>query len=165
VTDNPHSTVPDETSQREDDPWDLVSTAIDRLVAAWESHLQEGAQEPCLRDFLPAEGDPARELSLPELIKVDLEYRWQHDCSPRLIESYALEHPEIGSLRDLPAELIHEEFQVRMQAGKVVSVKEIQQRFPNQATKLCMLVGGMAVAGTPTDTYFVSSLLATRCSR
>jgi len=134
-----------------------VSTAIDRLVAAWEAHLKEGAPEPSLGDFLPPAGDPARELSLPELIKVDLEYRWQHDCSPRLIESYAEEFSEIGSPGELPAELIHEEFQVRMQAGKVVSVKEIQQRFPNQATKLCMLVGGMAVAGTPTNTYFADT--------
>jgi len=157
VTHDPYSTVSDAASQPQDDPWDQVATAIDALVAAWEVYFSEKTEEPCLGDFLPQDNRAVRELALPELIKVDLEYRWQHDCSPRQMESYAEQFPELGPLDALPAELIYEEFQVRMQAGKTVSVQEIQQRFPVQATKLCTLVGGMAMAGTPTDIYFADT--------
>ena len=158
MTDKPHSTASHKTAQQQVDPWDQVAEAVDALVSAWESHLEEKSPEPRLGDFVPREDRLVNELSLPELIKVDLEYRWQHDRSPRLIESYAEEFPALGAPDQMSAELIYEELQVRVQAGKEVSQEEIQSRFPKQAAALFVLLGGMAVAGTPTAAYFVETM-------
>lgn len=161
-----HSSQPVAGSQGDDRLWQQVAEAIDALSAAWESHLSLGAEEPELSEFLPGDTNGADEgltaLILPELVKVDLEHRWQHNVSPRNLESYAQEF----NLRDasglLPLELIHEELQVRMQAGQRVTEEEIHERFPEQAPALCDLVGGLAVTGTPTQTYFVETEQGTK---
>ncbi len=158
MADKPHSTVSDTTSKWQDDPWGQAAEAIDALVAAWESYLKKDGEEPQLGEFVPQGSGSARELVLSELIKVDLEYRWRHDRSPRLIESYAEEFSERGPSEEISVELIYEELQVRVQAGKEVSQKEIQERFPKQAEALLVLLGGMAVAGTPTAAYFVETM-------
>ena len=88
------------------------------------------------------------------MVKLDLEYRWQRGRSPRKVETYATDFPELATDGELPVELIHEELQARMQAGDRVTEKEIHDRFPAQATQLYELVGGMAVAGTQTCTYY-----------
>lgn len=80
---------------------------------------------------------------LVELIKIDLEYRWRRvgtiatvrrsisrgaskdakasspasTATPLILEDYACQFPELGSLTDLPAELIAEEFWVRRKWG------------------------------------------------
>lgn len=138
--------------------WDLIAGAIDALSEAWEKYLAEGGEQPNLANWVPKVDSAARKLALTELVKLDLEYRWQHRRLPRKIEEYAEQFPELGSEASLPVELIHEELQVRMQAGDRVTEKEIHQRFPHQATRLCELVGGMAVAGTPTCTYFTETV-------
>ncbi|MCA9229945.1 MAG: serine/threonine protein kinase [Planctomycetales bacterium] len=154
MTNRSYSTVPGATSQVEDQHWVSVALAVDELVEAWESYLAGNGPEPCIQEFLPADDEMLRRLALPELVKIDLEHRWHHNRSPRLMESYAEEFPELGAPGKLPAELIHEELQARMQAGQEVNGREIKNRFPEQATALLSLVGGMAVAGTPTNTYF-----------
>ncbi len=86
-------------------------------------------------------------------MKVDLEYRWQYGRTPRRVEEYVADFPTLGPVTELPSDLIHEELQVRMQAGDRVTEAEIRRRFPKQATSLCELVGGMAVTGSPTCTF------------
>ncbi len=161
TSDRSHSSEPGVASQseaeREDLLWQQVAEAVDALACAWESHLTVGASEPQWQSFLP-DGDPAlRNLAMQELVKVDLEYRWQNDCSPQKLEQYAQECPELEACDPFPLGLIHEELQVRMQAGQQVTENEIRDRFPKQATTLCELVGGMAVSGTPTCTYFADT--------
>ncbi len=56
-----------------------MAAAVDALAEAWESHLSADADEPRLRDFLPKNDETLKRLVLPELVKADLEYRWQHD--------------------------------------------------------------------------------------
>lgn len=159
--DDSHSSVPAVDSAREEQTWDRVADAIDGLSGAWESYLADGGKEPDLADWAPADDPGVRSLSLPELVKVDLEYRWQSGKNPRKIEFYAEKFPELGSGQSVAVELIHEELQVRMQAGDRVTEKEIHNRFPHQATVLCELMGGMAVAGTPTCTYFAETVRGT----
>lgn len=146
--------------------WDRVADAIDGLSEAWESFLStsepQPGDEPDLARWVPADDPGVRALALPELVKVDLEYRWQCGRSPRKIEDYAQQFPEIGQGESVAVELIHEELQVRMQAGDRVTEKEIHHRFPHQATVLCELMGGMAVAGTPTCTYFAETVRGTQ---
>ena len=155
---NSHSSLPAVDPPGEEATWDLVAAAIDGLSDAWESYLSGGGAEPHLAKWVP-EGDlGVRALALPELVKVDLEYRWQCGRSPRKVEAYAKQFPELGSAEAIPVELIHEELQVRMQAGDRVTEDEIYRRFPKQATVLCELMGGMAVEGTPTCTYFAETI-------
>ena len=157
----PHSNVPAASSASEDATWDRVADAIDGLAAAWESSLAGEGDEPDLAAWLP-EDPGVCALTLPELVKLDLEFRWQSGRSPRNVEDYAQRFPQLGSGQSIAVELIHEELQVRMQAGDQVSEKEIHDRFPHQATVLCELVGGMAVAGTPTCTYFAETVRRTQ---
>lgn len=151
-----HSTRPSGSSQGDDLAWDEVAVLVDRFAAAWEAHIEAGEAQPNLADYLPAE-IAVRSLALPELVKIDLEYRWQHDRSPRKLEDYAAELPLADANGKMPLELIHEELQVRMQAGNRVTEEEIHERFPQQADALCELVGGMAVSGTPTCAYFIDT--------
>jgi serine/threonine protein kinase len=152
-----HSSQVEPTSQSEDERWERIAKAIDGLSAAWEQHFLGARTEPRLSDFLPADNRALAKWMLPELVKVDLEYRWQYNRSPRRVEEYAADYPTLGPVSELPIDLIHEELQVRMQAGDKVTEAEIRRRFPKQATTLCNLVGGMAVAGTPTCTYYAAT--------
>jgi len=157
-----HSSLPADTSQGEcagasadeDSRWEQVAEAIDAFSKAWESSLASGTADPELFEFMPAE----RHLALFELVKVDLEYRWQYGRAPQKIEAYAERFPDLGGAGSWPVELIHEELQVRMQAGDRVTEAEIRQRFSSQATALCDLVGGLAVTGTPTCTYYAETV-------
>lgn len=146
-----------EAAQLEERRWDRIATAIDALSGAWESHFAGSRTEPRLGDFLPKGDAEFAKFALPELVKVDLEYRWQYGRSPRRVEEYVADHPTLGPLSMLPVDLIHEELQVRMQAGDRVTEEEIRRRFPKQATALCEIVGGMAVSGSPTCTYYGAS--------
>jgi hypothetical protein len=152
-----HSSRVDQTSQAEDERWERIAEAIDGLSVAWEQHFAGAKTEPRLSDFLPADNPALAKGILPELVKVDLEYRWQYNRGPRRVEEYAADYPTLGPVSELPVDLIHEELQVRMQAGDKVTEAEIRRRFPKQATTLCNLVGGMAVAGTPTCTYYAAT--------
>lgn len=146
-----------EAAQLEERRWDRIATAIDALSGAWESHFAGSRTEPRLGDFLPKGDTEFAKFALPELVKVDLEYRWQYGRSPRRVEEYVADHPTLGPVPMLPVDLIHEELQVRMQAGDRVTEEEIRRRFPKQATALCEIVGGMAVSGSPTCTYYGAS--------
>lgn len=146
-----------ESAPIEEQHWARVADAIDALSAAWEAHFAGKNTEPRLGDYLPPRDKEFVEFALPELVKVDLEYRWQYGRSPRRVEEYAADYPELGPASQLPTDLIHEELQVRMQAGDRVTEAEIRRRFPKQATALCELVGGMAVTGSPTCTYYAAT--------
>ena len=153
-----HSSLTTGAAQGDESLWEQVAVAIDGLSAAWESHFSAGGPEPRIGDFLTGGDEKFAKLALPELVKLDLEYRWQYGRTPHRLEQYADEFPQLGSADNFPVELIHEELQVRMQNGDRVTEEEIRQRFPRQATALCELVGGMAVAGSPTCTYYGSTV-------
>ena len=164
-----HSSLPTIDSATDETTWDRVADAIDALSDAWETYLDDGGDVPDLAQFVPQEKTDVRQFALPELVKVDLEYRWQgrrqaatsNDLGPtKKIEEYVEQFPELRTGGRIPTELIHEELQVRMQAGDRVTEDEVRQRFPDQADTLCDMVGGMAVAGTPTCTYFAETLNA-----
>ena len=69
--------------------WQQLSERIDAFVAAW----QKGGEPPAPAEFVPAEPPALRRLTLVELIKVDLEYRWQGRRAPKLVEEYLIEFP------------------------------------------------------------------------
>ena len=56
---------------------EVLANRLDAFVEAWEA----GADPPDLHPFLPDSGE-IRRLTLVELIKVDLEYRWKEPLRP-----------------------------------------------------------------------------------
>ena len=113
---------------------DVLVRQLDAFVEAWES----AAAPPDLNPFLPEAGE-IRRLTLVELIKVDLEYRWlSRDC-PKRIREYLAEFPELAQARD-SCDLIYEEFHIRKQSGQEVSADEYLQAFPGQSAEIATIL-------------------------
>ncbi len=89
--------------------WDELATRVDSLIGAWQS----GPRPPVLGKFLPENPAGVRRIVLCELIKVDLEYRWQQHSLPKTIEEYLAEFPELADGGVLPCDLIYEEYLIR----------------------------------------------------
>jgi len=109
----------------------LVERA-DALIAAW----QGDDLPPDLNQFLPAEPLSLRQLALKELIKIDLEYRWQHHELPKQVEEYLEEFPDLAEDGGVPCDLIYEEFHLRRQTENPPTPEDFYSRFPNQSTRL-----------------------------
>ncbi|MBA3481503.1 MAG: serine/threonine protein kinase [Pirellulales bacterium] len=141
-------------SQAADPPWDIFAQRIDDFAAAWDAAASANADPPRLDAFL-ADLDPtaARQLAV-ELAKLDIERRWEQNRQPQHIEWYLQQYPLLAPIAQLPVDLIYEELQARMAAGLPVYQEEVQQRFPGQARSLLQLLGGMALSGSPTATYY-----------
>src|SRR5262245_46257428 len=87
---------------------------------------------------LPAD-HPLRRPALVEMIKIDLERRWQSGRRVA-VEAYLKLLPELGPPDTLPADLIQTEYEVRRQFGAPADLTDFTRRFPNQAGELRRLV-------------------------
>ncbi len=116
--------------------WDALADRVEAFLEAWETQKRP----PVLDDHLPQEPQVLRQLTLVELIKVDLEFRYKEKL-PRQIEEYAAEFPELNGECGPPADLIYEEFHVRRSEGEQVDVSEYFRRFPKQESRLRRLMG------------------------
>ena len=121
----------------------LLEDALERFIDCWA----EAGEPPLLADFLPEE-PAARRLTLIELIKVDLEYRWLEHNLPRRLEEYLAEFPELDGSDGVPCDLVYEEFHLRQQAGLRVDAAEYLERFPERAAELRALLGASAPYAT-----------------
>jgi hypothetical protein len=120
---------------------------LDRLVDRFESAWQSGTP-PEIEAFLPA-GPADTPSFLHELVKIDLEYRWRrpeqgapgrrrrgpYPDRPRL-EFYVKRIPRLGSLQQLPVDLIAEEYRVRWCWGDRPGQEEYAARFPGYGALL-----------------------------
>jgi hypothetical protein len=88
---------------------------------------------------LPPPGDGMRLPALVEMVKIDLERRWQRGERARL-ESYVQAWPELGAVDSVPADLIKAEYEARQGCGSGVDLAEFTQRFPRQADELRWLL-------------------------
>ena len=109
-----------------------VASKLDALSKAW----QGDDLPPRLGDFLNEVPAANRVLVLTELIKVDLEYRWQEHELPKQVEEYVEEFPELAACGGIPCDLIYEEFHVRRNTGNPPSPENYFARFPDQAERL-----------------------------
>src|SRR5262245_38860679 len=110
--------------------WVRQVELVDQFDARWR---EQG--EAKIGDFL-AQVEPASRLPLlQELIKVDLEYRWDKGDRPKL-EDYAVDYPELGEPSKLPCDLIAEEIVVRQCHGDAPSDAELAARFPGRIDEL-----------------------------
>lgn len=100
--------------------------AIDEFVESFEFAWSSG-QAPELVEFLPDSRHPQfHEIHL-ELLRVDLELRWQNGCIKSLDE-YRVEFPELLQDAEALGQLAFEEFRARRQAGESVTALEYVQR-------------------------------------
>jgi hypothetical protein len=76
-----------------DSGWLRLEATIDKFEQAWQQ-----PNPPRIADFLPPADSPERWALLHELIKVDLEYRWENG-QQALIEDYVREFPELTAFR------------------------------------------------------------------
>jgi predicted Ser/Thr protein kinase len=88
---------------------------------------------------LPPKGDPLRYPALVEMIKIDLQRRWQ--VGQRVpLESYLSSLPELGTPETVTAALIYAEYEARQQLGPPPDLAQLEQRFPRQAAAFRKLV-------------------------
>src|SRR5579872_2156061 len=126
--------TPGQSSQQAASTWTILSAQVEAFIEAWES----AAQPPNLREFLARDEPAAHRLTLIELVKVDLEYRWRRK-TPRLLEDYFGEFPELAERP--PPDLVYEEYHIRAAAGDAVAMEEYARRFPGCARELARLLG------------------------
>jgi serine/threonine protein kinase/MFS family permease len=119
-----------------------LADLVEQFINSWETT----STPPEIAPLLPPSG-PLRLVALNEIIKVDLEYRWQCGQAKRL-HQYVREFPELA-VPHVPHDLIYEEFHVRSQAGDTVLPDDYLAEFPEQADALRKMFGqNLAPGGT-----------------
>ncbi len=108
--------------------WEQLGEHLDRFAFAW----RDSEAPPAVAEFLPAGPPVLRRLTLVEILKVDLENRWQNRRAPKLVEEYLAELPELIADGEVPCDLVYEEYHIRKQQGESVSLSEYCQRFPGR---------------------------------
>ena len=156
---DPQSSSMREGSPGGEPPWDLLADRIDAFAAQWEDPAGE---LPRIDAFAADLDEQTARLVLLELAKLDIERRWQENREPQHIEWYVQHFPQLAPIAKLPVDLIYEELQARMAAGLPIYAEELVRRFPVQAESLLRLVGGMAVSGSPTATYFADTVVGSQ---
>jgi serine/threonine-protein kinase len=129
---------------------DAASDALERFDLAWRS-----GSPPRIDEFLPPATEDASSASsrkdvLEELVKIDLEYRWQSGRAGSgrpgarpLLEDYVAQFPELGPIECLPLALIGEEYRVRRRFGDRPDVAEFRTRFSGQVVALERFLGAI----------------------
>jgi hypothetical protein len=128
---------------------DKRDETLERFEAAWHD-----GPAPALAAFLPPappgrspSADPECVDLFHELVKVDLEYRWRSPTDEALptigalprhprLEDYVALLPGFGTLRDLPLDVVGEEYRVRQRWGDRPQAAEYVERFPELAPLL-----------------------------
>lgn len=146
-----HKVPPDSATEVElttsGQSWTLLADHIEGFVEAWDG---EDAP-PSIAEFLPETTGPLRRLTLLEIIKIDLEYRWLHHSLPRKIEQYLEEFPDLCE-EGFPCDLVYEEFHVRRQSGEEVEPQEYFERFPQHVEQVGQHLG-IDTPYTPTSLF------------
>jgi serine/threonine protein kinase len=133
--------APADLKAAEEEP---LQDPVSRFKQAWQAvGTSDGSVD--LKDFLPAAQTPLRMVVLLELIKTDLEIRWQRNRG-LLLEHYLKEFPELGPAEALPLQLVRAEFRIRQLHGDKPSLASYQERFPGQFPELRRLLNETGVA-------------------
>jgi hypothetical protein len=84
---------------------------------------------------LPPRGDRLRRAALVEMVRIDMERRWERG-QRSLLESYLELLPELGTPETVAVDLIRAEFEVREQFGEPASLSELAKRFPSRSVAI-----------------------------
>ncbi|HEV3115874.1 MAG TPA: serine/threonine-protein kinase, partial [Gemmataceae bacterium] len=128
---------PQDSGRLRESSWEQISSRIERLERSWQS--ADAVEIRDLNEFVPSRDDPRRLLTLHELIKCDLQIRWQRHRG-RELHDYVREFPELGELAKLDPELIYEEYRARHLYGDKPTLASFQKRFPQQYPALQELI-------------------------
>ncbi|WP_280317370.1 serine/threonine-protein kinase [Nocardia wallacei] len=110
-----------------------TQTALTSLVALFSEQWQATGTPPDLSAHLPTE--PAlRRTALIELIKVDLQERWQRDDDAPRLADYRDRYPELAAA-PLPPDLIYEEITARSRRNDI-DLSEYEQDYPTQMARI-----------------------------
>ena len=115
--------------QFNDDDWSQLECVLQAFTQAWE----DSAIPPEVTEYLEGCSDSIRPNLIVELIKIDLENRWQRGLR-KLIEDYRSQFPDLD--RIVTALLIFDEYHTRRQAGDAVLPGDFLRRFPAHAAEL-----------------------------
>ncbi|MCA9029489.1 MAG: serine/threonine protein kinase [Planctomycetaceae bacterium] len=130
-------TTPDDIDPvSNDDPWAVVACCVDQFVECFELFPPANIAE-----FLPESPSETRRLVLTELIKVDMEYRWNSSLPVLLVEDYVDAFPTELSPDNPPLELIIEEYQIRYAVDELLNVDDYLRRFPTFRGELEQALG------------------------
>jgi serine/threonine protein kinase len=111
-----------------------LHTILELYAKAW----REG-DTVALADFVPPPDVPIRAVICQELIKADLEQRWQRHHEVYL-EDYCRRFPDLVTSETVSPLLIYQEYCVRMRHGDRPELAAYQSRFPDQFADLQRLV-------------------------
>jgi hypothetical protein len=100
---------------------------VGEVVEAFEAALAQGYPAEVV-DFAPPPEHPERLAILCELVRVDLEHRWELG-RPRRLEEYCALFPVVFENSDLVHAMAYEEYRLRLQAGEAPTHAEYLRRF------------------------------------
>lgn len=103
--------------------WAELDKFVEAFELAWTADTV-----PEIANFLPVAEHPRFRETLLELVRVDLELRWQHGCA-KTIDDYRREFPELFDDLESLSQVAFEEFRARRQTGELVTVGEYASRF------------------------------------
>lgn len=110
-----------------------LTDVMQQFISDWESQ-----QTPLdLKEYLQNQNQSLHFL-LVELIKIDLEFRWQQFNFPKRIQEYLVEFPSILE-GTIPVDLLYEEFHLRRQNGFDADPAEYLSYFPTASPQLKQL--------------------------
>ena len=110
-----------------------VEAVINAFLDAWN----DSSGPPLIAEFLDAVDERLHPLITVELVKIDLENRWQRGLK-RVIEDYLTEFPWLSE--HVSAQLVIEEYHVRKLAGDTVTSQDFVNRFPKLADPIRQLM-------------------------
>ncbi len=146
-----------------------VGPGMDEQLDVFEAAWQSGAEPPHIAEFAVATKDDSRQELLAELIKIDIDRRWQTAASSddgsmiRRVEDYLTEFPELKPEREILAELVRYEYRVCQGRGETPDVGDYQRRFPELADRLADLLlreASILQANSPDATLIPSKMPA-----
>src|SRR4051812_34862272 len=97
------------------------------LIAAFEGALRNGPP-PALADFVPPKLMPNRLPTLVELVRSDLEWRWDRG-TPKPADASLAEYPELANADGAVAALAFEEYRARLRRGEPARPEEDRARY------------------------------------
>jgi len=100
---------------------------VDEFVEAYESARERGGSAE-VADFAPPAEHPDRLAILGELVRVDLEYRWEQG-SPVRLEHYRDLFPALFDDPGLLPGMAYEEYRLRLRAGERPTPADYRRRF------------------------------------
>ncbi len=113
---------------------------LDDFVRAYEA-AWACVERADLRAFLPKPDHPLYVSVLREVVRVDLDFRWERG-QPRPLEEYRNWFPELFSDRESLQAITFEEYRLRRLAGENATPAEYERRFGVDVTTWPDLAGG-----------------------